>query len=419
MSLPLPALFLRTMNFASMAVFLGGFALGQEVVVHNTAELRVEVQRAKPGTTIRLEGSSYKSGLRIEGVAGSKEKPIIITGADEKNPPVFKGGNVAIQLSECNYITLRNIRVVECTANGINIDDGERYESPPTGLVFENLIIERIGPRGNFDGLKLSGLDGFTVRNCKFDGWGGSAIDMVGCRNGVIDRCQFTGREGYSQSNGVQAKGGSEYVTIRRSFFNDAGHRSINLGGSTGLPYFRPKLRNYEAKAIVVEGNRFVGSMSPIAFVTSVDCVVRQNTIVNPEKWILRILQEQPTEKFKPCQGSSFESNLIVFDQRVRTPINIGPNTLPETFTFRGNAWYRSDSNRRPTLPVKEVDGVYQINPNLKDAASSKSKVGSKDPRLAGIGADAFDQQKAEAGTADKSKEASTSAREPQDDHDE
>ncbi len=416
MPIQTPAVSQRTTCLAILALALASPALGQEVVVNNTVELREELQRAEPGTTIRLEGSSYESGLWIDGVAGTKDKPIIITGADEKNPPVFMGENQAIHLVGCNYITLRNIRVTGCKANGINADDGGRYEFPPAGLVFENVTIDRIGPTGNHDGLKLSGLDGFTVRDCRFDGWGGSAIDMVGCRNGLVVGCRFFGRKGYSQSSGVQAKGGSENITIRRSFFKDAGQRSINIGGSTGLRYFRPKLRDYEARAIIVEGNRFVGSAAPIAYVTSVDCVVRQNTIVHPEKWIVRILQEQPTEKFRPCQGSTFESNLVMFDERVRSLINVGPNTLPMTFSFRGNAWFRSDSDRRPILPLDEIDGIYQIDPMLKDAETPASTARSKDPRLLGIGAHAFDKQYAGAGLEKQTKEPGSSASENQTD---
>ncbi len=278
------------LNRILFTLALAGSANGQEMMVQNSAELRDALHRAKPGATIVLDGVSFQSGLRIEGVLGTKEKPIVIMGADQENPPLFKGGSVGIQLSRCKYITLRNIRVVECTGNGINVDDGERYDDPPTGLVFEDLVIERIGPRGNLDGLKLSGLDGFTVRNCRFEGWGGSAIDMVGCRNGLIEACEFFGKVGFTQASGVQAKGGSENITIRSNFFKNAGQRSINLGGSTGLRYFRPKVRDWEARNIVVEGNRFVGSMAPIAFITSTDCVVRQNTIVHPDKWAVRIL---------------------------------------------------------------------------------------------------------------------------------
>ncbi len=97
------------------------------------------------------------------------------------------------------------------------------------------------GPRGNHDALKMSGVDNFTVRRCRFEGWGGSGIDMVGCHHGVIEDCTFVGKKGFSQSNAVQLKAGTRDVLVQTSFFKDVGHRSINLGGSTGLAFFRPR----------------------------------------------------------------------------------------------------------------------------------------------------------------------------------
>lgn len=364
--------------------------LGDTVTVRNAAELRDELRRARPGTTIRLAQGDYGNGVLVDKVKGTKDRPILITGADEGAPPLFEGGKEALHFVDCSYVTLRNVRVSGSTANGINADDGGSYDSPSVGMVFENLVIENIGPTGNRDGLKLSGLNHFTVRNCRFSGWGGSAIDMVGCHEGVIDQCRFVGKEGYSQATGIQAKGGSESVSIRRCFFKNAGQRAINLGGSTGLRFFRPKLRDYEAKSIVVEGNHFVGSMAPVAYVTSVHCQVRRNTIVHPEKWVLRILQEQPTDAFQPCQQGVFEANLVVFDQRVRTFANVGPNTRPETFSFRKNAWFCSDGDRRPALPSRETEGVYQVDPKLENAGMPGMRMTSKDPRLREIGAHAF-----------------------------
>ena len=384
----------HVLQTALAVVFLaipGGPAAGGEIAVRNAGELRNALRRVRPGDTITLASGKYGNGIWIAKVNGTKNKPIIITGADRRSPPVFAGGNEAIHLVDCNHVVLRNMKVSGCRSNGINADDGGSYDTPSTGIVFENITIEDIGPTGNRDGLKLSGLDNFAVRNCKLSGWGGSAIDMVGCHNGVIEKCRFVGKKGFSQSSGIQAKGGSENILIRQNFFKNAGSRAINLGGSTGLKFFRPKLRDYEAKAVEVAGNHFIGSMAPIAYVTSIDCVVRRNTIIGPEKWIMRILQEQPTGKFKPCQKGIFESNLIVFDRRVRTFVNVGVNTKPETFSFRKNAWFCSDGERRPSLPSKEVKGVYQVDPKLENAGTPEMKVRSKDPRLRDIGAHAFE----------------------------
>lgn len=174
------------------------------------------------------------------------------------------GQSQAMHLANCSYITLRNLKVRGFAANGINIDDGGSYGTPAHNIVLENIIILETGPKGNHDALKMSGVDHFTVRKCRFEGWGGSGIDMVGCHHGIVEDCTFTGKEGFSQSNGVQLKGGTEDVLVQCCFFKNAGQRSVNLGGSTGLQFFRPKVQDYEARNITVAGNRFVGGMAPI-----------------------------------------------------------------------------------------------------------------------------------------------------------
>ena len=73
------------------------------------------------------------------------------------------------------------------------------------------------------------------------EGWGGQAVDMVGCHRGLIDSCTFRGKPGLSQHTGPQTKGGSHEVTIRRCLFDHAEARAVNLGGSTGLRFFRPQ----------------------------------------------------------------------------------------------------------------------------------------------------------------------------------
>jgi hypothetical protein len=386
---------MKTMSSIAIGVFalmlwksavIGG---NVAVTVQNAAELHGAVREAKPGAVILLAPGTYQS-VWIEGVSGAPDKPITIAAADEQRPPVFSSGKEVIHFSACNYITLRHVHVAGCTANGINADDGGNVTTPSLGMIFEHIIIEDIGPWGNHDGLKLSGLHEFTVKNCTITGWGGSAIDVVGCQDGVIEESRFIGKEGFSQHSGVQAKGGSERVVIRRNFFQDAGQRAVNIGGSTGLEFFRPALRDFEARDIEVAGNYFIGSMAPVAFVTAVDCRVRQNTIIHPDKWIVRILQEQPGDKFLPCQRGVFDSNLIVFDRRVQVFVNVGPNTKPETFTFRGNAWFCSDGDRRPALLVEEIGGVYQVDPLLDVSGAPDIKVGSRDPRLKDIGAHAF-----------------------------
>jgi hypothetical protein len=353
--------------------------------VKDSAQLRAAVAKAQPGSVITLQAGTYEPGLRVVGLAGTQRRPIVIEGDDA----VFRGGSCAIHLVECRYVTLRRLTVEGCSGNGINIDDGGSTDTPSHHIVLEGITVLDTGPKGNHDGIKLSGVEDFVVRGCRIAGWGGSAIDMVGCHRGVVDDCTFEGKQGFSQSNGVQMKGGSRKILVHGCFFRNAGQRSINLGGSTGLKYFRPQDARFEAEEVTVAGNRFTGSDAFIAFVNASGARVHHNTMHAPNKWVLRILQETTNERFPPCREGVFEHNLIVCDHRVRTAVNVGPGTAPKTFVFRGNAWFGAAP---PRLPAEETGGVYGIDPHLADAGTPKMRATSKDQRLRTMGARAYER---------------------------
>lgn len=342
------------------------------VDVADDAQLREALSAAKPGTSIRIGPGRYRGGLTVRGLRGEPDRPIVVTAADPDHPPVLEGGATGWHLSDPEYIELRGLVVEKSRGNGINIDDGGSYDSPAHHVVLRNLVIRDIGPGGNHDGIKLSGLDQFRIEGCTLERWGseGSGIDMVGCHEGVVSGCTFRHGDDVG-GNAVQAKGGTRDITIMQCRFEHAGSRAVNIGGSTGLPYFRPAPRGYEAKDITVEDCTFVGSQAPVAFVGADGAVVRHNTIYRPTRFALRILQETTGPDFVPCRNGSFTDNLIAFRSgEMVMPVNIGPHTAPETFRLARNAWYCLDDPARsqPALPVAETGGVYGQDPGFVDA---------------------------------------------------
>ncbi len=378
---------MKTTRFIILvSIVLGTFGnlSARDITAHNSTELLNVLRTVQDIDTIHLAPGEYTGGIYIRDISRRAGTPITIRGTDPKNPPIFsKGGGQAIHIANCSHITLAHIIVQGYPGNGINIDDGGTFETPSHYIVLNNIIILNTGPKGNRDALKMSGVDEFVVKNCRFEGWGGSGIDMVGCHSGKITNCTFVGKEGYSQSNGIQLKGGTSNIIVEKCLFRNAGHRSINLGGSTGLQYFRPRVDDYEATDITVAGNRFIGSMSPIVWVTARGGHVHHNTIIFPEKWILRILQETKDAKFKPCHGGIFENNLIIYDSKVDVFVNVGPRTAPETFKFRNNAWYQADgSGRKPALPTPEENGIYNVKISVDAQSLQQGKVQVDDPIL-------------------------------------
>lgn len=379
-------------------VILPDAVLGAErstVRVSSREQLARALAQAEPGTTILLEPGTYRGGLIHRNLQGTREQPIVIAAADSAHPPVFEGGGGSLQLSDPAYVELRHLVFTGASGNGLNIDDGGSKETSSHHIRLIGLVIREIGPRGNRDGIKLSGVDDFLVQDCTIERWGdgGSAIDMVGCHRGTIDGCTFRHGEEADGANGVQTKGGTSEITIRRCHFERPGERAVNIGGSTGLAFFRPQANGYEAKAITVEDCTFIGSAAPIAFVGVDGATVRYNTIYRPGRWVVRILQETQLPEFVASRNGRFTNNVIAFRSgELNSAVNVGSHTAPETFVFADNHWYCLDRPERTQslvrLPVTETGGTYDVDPAFVDPQS-----GNLEMRAEGIDAGARKSQ--------------------------
>jgi hypothetical protein len=337
---------------------------------------------AVPGDSIIVHEGTYPGGVFVGNLQGNKNDWIRIIAATGETV-IFEGGTNAWQFTDAAYLEISGFIFQHQTGNGLNFDDGGSYETPAHHIIFDHCTFRDMNASGNNDLLKLSGIDSFIVRNCTFlnGATGGSGIDMVGCHDSRIYENHFENLG----SNSIQAKGGTRNIWIERNTFINGGARAVNLGGSTGLQFFRPLDAPFESAELKVHANVFVGSEAPIAFVGTIHTEVINNTIYLPTKWVMRILQETvDTSRFPPCGYNTFRNNLIFIDDRVNVECNIGPNTAPETFTISNNLWFHSTQPgwAGPDLPVTDTDAIIQEDPLLTDPSSGDFHIAAESPAV-------------------------------------
>lgn len=352
-----------------IAALIFSALLGAGQPADSLPALKAALAAARPGDRVTLAPGVYVGSLSLDRLRGEKDRPITLAGADPANPPTIRGDGECLHLIAPAYVVIENLILEGARGNGVNVDDGGDLTRPAPGVTLRALHVRDIGPQGNCDGIKLSGLSGFLVEGCTIERWGseGSAIDMVGCRDGVVRECTLRHSD-TGGSSGVQMKGGTRDVIVRSCRFEHAGRRALNIGGSTGLAYFRPGPRGFEAAAVIVEGCTIIGSEAAVAFVGVDGADFRFNTVYRPSRWVLRILQETRSPGFVPSRAGRFTDNLVVFAKpQIGTP-NIGDATDAPSFTFARNVWYcEGDAGAgRPPLPSQESEGTYSKDPGLR-----------------------------------------------------
>jgi len=330
--------------------------------------LDAALQVVMPGDTIQIHEGTYAGGLYEENIQGTPEAWITIEAAPG-DLVIFDGGTNAWQFTDAAYLRISGLIFQHQTGNGLNFDDGGTYDTPAHHIIFSDCIFRDMSANGNNDLLKISGLDSFEIIQCTFLNGAeeGSGIDMVGCHDGVVTQCHFEDLG----SNCIQMKGGTRNIRVERNYFINGGQRTLNMGGSTDLQFFRPIDAPYEAADLKVYSNVFIGSLAPVAFVGCINSEVVNNTIYLPNKWVMRILQETvDTSRFPPCGHNSFVNNIMYIDSRVSTVCNIGPNTDAPSFTFANNFWFHSEDNSwpGPDLPAPDVNSIVGEDPLFKDA---------------------------------------------------
>ena len=351
---------------AASSIALCTTVRAEERRVSTAEEFSAALDAAAEGDEIVLEPGIYAGQLYRENL-----RHVTIRSADRNKPAVIEGGDYGLHLADPVEVTLSDLVFEKQLDNGINIDDAGSYETPAREIRLIRIAVKDMVNRGNHDAIKMAGVEDFLIDGARIENWGddGSAIDFVGCRNGLVQNSLLIHSALKVGGSGIRPKGGSKDIVIRanRLELPVATGRAIQAGGSTDAEFFRfaEGDKDYEANRITIEGNVVVGGGAAFSWVNIDGGVVHRNLVQGSAPWVMRILNENPGTSIVVTKNGAFHDNEIAFETGgdFNTAVNVGDDTEAETFRFVRNRWLNiadpTPEGSRPRLPAKETDGVY------------------------------------------------------------
>ena len=289
-----------------------------------------------------LEPGTYAGQLTRDSL-----RQVTIRSADPGNPAVIEGGDYGLHLTDPVQVTLSDLVFQGQADNGINIDDAGSYETPARAIRLIRITVKDIVNSGNHDAIKMAGVEDFVIDGAHVENWGddGSAIDFVGCRDGLVQNSLLIHTALKVGGSGIRPKGGSKDIVIRanRVELPVATGRAIQAGGSTDAEFFRfaEGDKDYEADRITMEGNVVVGGGAAFSWVNIDGGIVHHNLVQGPAPWVMRILNENEGSAIVVTKNGQFHDNEIAFATggAFNSAVNVGDGTEPETFQFARNRW--------------------------------------------------------------------------------
>lgn len=369
-----------------------------------------------PGDFIYVHEGTYTTtdpywGV-IDNLLGERDGWITITGAPGQGIPVLDGIGLRATTqyrpagTVQKYYRIQNLEIRNTPMHAMNIDEGGEYrrQYPSHNVEISNITI--VG--SNYGGIKMAGIDSFLIRNVvarDFTNahYPGIPIDMVGCHDGIIEKCTFT-NVGWRSGGGwmtsaFMIKGASRDVIVRDCYVENV-YAACLIGQTTDYDYYRPPwgeldadgdIVNYDAKRISYYSNVIVNAGIPVAFSNSIGGKFYNNTIYSPVSNVqsgsapdyafyysvqLRTFRTDTYYGQMPVrdQYGEVKNNVFVFGRpygwNPRDYIVWCQNThnLFSTFVFENNLWFclaDPDWSEPNWSGITHRDGMPTINDNI------------------------------------------------------
>lgn len=271
------------------------------------ADIAAAASAATPGDTIFIHASEYRGYSYYRGLRGRADAWITIK-PFANDRPIVRGN---WQFSSIEYVRFEKLIFQgdgrDTSGPFLNIDNGGSCATQSHHIVITQCYF---GDNRTGNTLKFGGVDDFEISACTFknqgngsDGNAGLALNV--CHNGWVHDNHFENIEGRA----IQTKLGTRNVIIERNLIINCGviDAALRIGEAGGVNFHCPD-DNWTAREIFVYSNIIVGGRAAFAIGQAQNCEIIHNTIVNPTRFVFRVLAEQPIFR---CDSNRIQNNIF------------------------------------------------------------------------------------------------------------
>lgn len=217
--------------------------------------VQAAVDAATPGTAIIVHAGIYNENVKINHQrSGTTAAPIWLVSGDGPQA-------ASIVAPSADKPVIQALGVDNYVISGFNLRGGyDGIQFSQSGRDFTNLV-NNVLIQGNVisnvahDGIKVGQANNIQILDNKiYDVASEEGIDFVAVNNAVIARNEISNVKGTSAA--IFAKGGSSDIKIIDNYVHDVRGDGISAGGNTTLTSFRPGVSGFEAKNVLIDGNR-------------------------------------------------------------------------------------------------------------------------------------------------------------------
>ncbi len=261
------------------------------------------VEAPPPGTMIELAGPGVHLPAVLDGLRGTKDRPIVVRrSVGGTTAPFVVGGETGLLIRDCEHLLVEEIAFIGATRRAVRIENCRN-------IAVRNVLVARLGPDADADGIEIADSTEIELRTIRFDGWQDAGLELTGVSGFGGSDLQFTPLTRHRNRTAIRVGAGCR--DVRLSEFST---RSIPVAVDIGTPVAsdltppnaRPETAPRSPRGVVVERARLDRPEIAVRLADAEDVQLRRLTITNPGT----VFEIEAAE----LRSARFSENLMVWD---------------------------------------------------------------------------------------------------------